>query len=65
VTVDPKRPDQPSSDEDVRESFEDAAEAAQRPHDDEAERRRAQEAAREAGRNPRREGEGIHPKTNR
>jgi hypothetical protein len=50
-----------TSDEDVRESLDDAAEAAREPHHDEAERGSRQEAAREAERSPRRQGEGIHP----
>ena len=54
-------PRDPSSDDEVREALDTAADAALRPHDDEVERRRAQEAAREAGSNPRREGDGIHP----
>ena len=54
-------PRDPSSDDEVRETFDDAADAALRPHDDEEERRQAQEAAERAGSNPRREGDGIHP----
>ena len=51
----------PTSDEKVREALDDAAEAAQRPHDDEQERERRKAGAEEAERQPRRMGEGIHP----
>jgi hypothetical protein len=53
--------DQPSDDEDVERSLDDAAEAARRPHDDAEERERRRKAAEHAERSPRRQGEGIHP----
>jgi hypothetical protein len=59
--MDEDRPDRPlTSDEDVREALDDAAEAAQTPHADEDARRRRQEAAQEAERSPRRQGDGSH-----
>lgn len=45
-----------TSDDDTREALDDAADAAQRPHEDEQERERRQEGAQEAERSPRREG---------
>jgi hypothetical protein len=48
-------------DDELERSLEDAAEAAQRPHDDAQERRRRRAAADRAERSPRRQGEGIHP----
>jgi hypothetical protein len=51
----------PIEDDDVRRTLDDAADSAQRPHDDTEQREDRREAAREAERSPRREGEGIHP----
>jgi hypothetical protein len=51
----------PTEDEDVRRKLDDAAHSAQRPHHDAGERERRREAAEEAERSPRRQGEGIHP----
>jgi hypothetical protein len=53
--------DQPSDDEDVERSLDDAAKAARQPHDDSEEREQRRKAAEHAERNPRRQGEGIHP----
>ena len=50
-----RRDDTPAVPEDVDERLDDLADELQAPHDDDAERRRRQEAADEAGSNPRRE----------
>jgi hypothetical protein len=52
----PSRP--PSEAEDVRRKLDEAADTAQRPHKDAAEREQRREAADRAARSPRREGEG-------
>jgi hypothetical protein len=51
----------PTDDDEVRRKLDDAADTAQRPHDDAAERERRRKAAERAERSPRRQGEGVHP----
>ena len=55
MTHDERHDDTPAVPDDVEERLDDLAEDLQEPHGDEAERRRRQQAAEEAARNPRRE----------